>query len=106
MYTSRPQVMERHFPLRDLAEISDLEADMGEKHDVAGEHPDVVKRLTKLAGAFDRRCGQTGGPRRLFRRRRLQGVHEVTAIERACDRSAAPAGGQEPAARSIRIRRL
>ena len=55
MYTNRPQVMQKHFPLRDRAELYDLEADVGEKRDVAGEHPDVVKRLTKLAEEFDRK---------------------------------------------------
>ena len=55
MYTNRPQVMQRHFPLREQPSLYDLETDVGEKHDVAAEHPDVVKRLTKLAGNFDRR---------------------------------------------------
>jgi arylsulfatase A len=55
MYTNRPQVMQRHFPLRDKPSLYDLETDAGEKHDVAAEHPDVVKRLTKLARDFDRR---------------------------------------------------
>ena len=55
MYTNRPQVMQKHFPLRDKADLYDLEADVGEKHDVAVEHPDVVKRLSKLARDFDRR---------------------------------------------------
>ena len=47
--------MQKHFPLRDNPSLYDLETDVGEKHDVAAEHPDVVKRLTKLAGNFDRR---------------------------------------------------
>ncbi len=55
MYTNRLQVMQRHFPLREQSSLYDLETDMGEKCDVAAAHPDVVKRLTKLAGDFDRR---------------------------------------------------
>jgi arylsulfatase A-like enzyme len=53
MYTNRPQVMQRHFPLRDRPSLYDLEADLGEKRDLAAEHPEVVKRLTKLARNFD-----------------------------------------------------
>jgi hypothetical protein len=55
MYTNRPQVMQKHFPLRDKPSLYDLETDVGEMHDVTAEHPAVVKRLTKLAGDFDRR---------------------------------------------------
>jgi arylsulfatase A len=55
MYTNRPQVMQRHFPLRDRPELYDLETDVSEKQDVAADHPDVVNRLKKLAGDFDRR---------------------------------------------------
>ena len=54
MYTNRPQVMQRHFPLRDKPSLYDLETDLGEQQDAAAAHPDVVKRLTKLATAFDR----------------------------------------------------
>jgi arylsulfatase A len=54
MYTNRPQVMQKHFPLRDGPSLYDLESDVGEKHDVAAEHPDVVKRLSKMARNFDR----------------------------------------------------
>ena len=53
--TNRPQVMQKHFPLRDNPSLYDLETDVGEKRDVAAEHPSVVKRLTKLAGDFDRK---------------------------------------------------
>jgi arylsulfatase A len=55
MYTNRLQVMHKHFPLRDKPSLYDLESDMGEKRDVAAEHPDVVKRLTGQARDFDRR---------------------------------------------------
>jgi len=55
MYTNRVQVMQKHFPLRAKPSLYDLETDLGEKHDVAAEHPEVVKRLTKLARDFDRR---------------------------------------------------
>jgi len=55
MYTNRLQVMQKHFPLRAKPSLYDLEKDLGEKQDVAAEHPDVVKRLTKLARDFDRR---------------------------------------------------
>jgi hypothetical protein len=47
--------MQRHFPLRDKPSLYDLETDVGEKHDVAADYPEVVKRLTKLAGDFDRK---------------------------------------------------
>jgi hypothetical protein len=30
-------------------ELYDLESDIGERHDVAAEHPDVVKRLQEIA---------------------------------------------------------
>ena len=39
MYTNRLQVMQKHFPLRDSPSLYDLETDVGEKHDVAAEHP-------------------------------------------------------------------
>ena len=55
MYTNRLQVLQRHFPLRDRASLYDLETDAGEKCDVAGEHAEVVRRLTKAAGGFDRK---------------------------------------------------
>ena len=55
MYTNRPKVMQKHFPLRDKPSPYNLATDVGEKHDVAVQHPDVVKRLTKLARDFDRR---------------------------------------------------
>ena len=55
MYTNRPKVMQKHFPLRDKPSPYNLATDVGEKHDVAVQHPDVVKRLTKLAGEFDRK---------------------------------------------------
>jgi arylsulfatase A-like enzyme len=55
MYTSRPQVMQRHFPLRDQPSLYDLESDLGETRDLGAEHPEVVKRLSKLARDFDRR---------------------------------------------------
>jgi arylsulfatase A len=54
MYTNRPQVMQKHFPLRDKPSLYNLAADVGEQRDVAAEHPDVVRRLTKLAREFDR----------------------------------------------------
>jgi hypothetical protein len=54
MYTNRPQVMQKHFPLRDKASLYDLETDLGEQRNVAADHPDVVERLTKLAAEFDR----------------------------------------------------
>jgi arylsulfatase A len=53
MYTNRPQVMRAHFPLRNRPSLYDLQSDLGEKHDVAAEHPEMVKRLTKLARDFD-----------------------------------------------------
>jgi len=34
-------------------QLYDLTADIGEKTNVAGKHPDVVKRLTELLGTFD-----------------------------------------------------
>jgi arylsulfatase A-like enzyme len=40
-------------------ELYDLEADVGEKRDVAGEHPDVVKRLTALADKMRDELGDT-----------------------------------------------
>ena len=61
MYTNRPQVMQKHFPLREKPSLYNLASDPGEKHDVAAEHPEVVKRLTKLARAFD---GQLQSDRR------------------------------------------
>ena len=54
MYTNRPQVLQRHFPLRSAPVLYDLETDPAETRDVAGEHPVEVKRLTKLARDFDR----------------------------------------------------
>jgi arylsulfatase A-like enzyme len=53
MYTNRPQVMEKHFALRDRSALYNLRSDLGEKHDVAAQHPDIVKRLTDLAHSFD-----------------------------------------------------
>lgn len=54
MYTNRIEVMHRHFPLRDQPSLYDLKTDLGESRDVAAEHPDIVKRLTKAARDFDR----------------------------------------------------
>jgi len=55
MYTNRLDVMQKHFPLRDQPSLYDLDTDPSEQHDVATTHPDVVKRLTKLAAEFDRK---------------------------------------------------
>jgi arylsulfatase A-like enzyme len=41
-------------------ELYDLKADVGEKNNVAGEHPDVVKRLTALAEKARADLGDTG----------------------------------------------
>lgn len=37
-------------------ELYDIPNDIGEKHDMAAERPDVVKRLSKRLGTFLRRC--------------------------------------------------
>ena len=38
-------------------ELYDIPNDIGEKHDLAAERPDVVKRLSKELGSFLRRSG-------------------------------------------------
>lgn len=38
-------------------ELYDIPSDIGERHDVAASHPDVVKRLSKELGAYLRRVG-------------------------------------------------
>jgi hypothetical protein len=35
------------------AELYNLASDLGERNDVAGEHPEVVARLSRLAREFD-----------------------------------------------------
>jgi arylsulfatase A len=62
MYTNRPQVMQRHFALRDKPSLYDLDADLGETRDLAAEHPHVVKRLAKEAHEFDRRLQKDKRP--------------------------------------------
>ena len=66
-YPSRPislwyemldDLFERHYRLWPQPELYDLEADIGEKTDVAAEHPDVVERLTVIAREFDLRMQQ------------------------------------------------
>jgi len=37
--------------------LNDLRADIGEQKNVAGEHPDIVRRLRKLAADFDKGAG-------------------------------------------------
>ena len=54
MYTNRLQVMQRHFPLRDLPSLYDLEADLAETNDLAPAHPALVQRLLTAAHNFDR----------------------------------------------------
>ena len=55
LYTNRPQVLERHFPLRDQPSLYDLDRDLAESNDIARDHPHIVKRLEQLAHDFDRR---------------------------------------------------
>lgn len=55
MYTDRAEVIRKHFPLRSQPSLYDLENDLGETRDLAADHPDFVKRLSKLARDFDRR---------------------------------------------------
>ena len=38
-------------------ELYDIPNDISEKHDLAAEHPDVVRRLSKRLGEFLRRSG-------------------------------------------------
>ncbi|NQT82619.1 hypothetical protein HQ563_06325 [bacterium] len=42
--------------------LCDIETDIGEKHNIAGEHPDVVKRLTEMAREFDRELQRNRRP--------------------------------------------
>ena len=49
---------------QDRARLFDLEADAGEKSDLASKHPDVVRRLTALAERAREELGDTGRPGR------------------------------------------
>ncbi|MEZ5392172.1 MAG: sulfatase-like hydrolase/transferase [Bryobacterales bacterium] len=52
-YQLQPELFERHYRLQPKPALYDLEEDIGETTDVAGEHPDVVDRLAAEARAFD-----------------------------------------------------
>ncbi|WP_414660577.1 sulfatase family protein [Horticoccus sp. 23ND18S-11] len=49
----QPNVFENQHRLLAAPELYDLESDLGEKQNVAAQHPDVVARLTASARAFD-----------------------------------------------------
>jgi hypothetical protein len=54
---------------QDLA-LFDLEHDPAEKNNVAGEHPDVVERLQKLANKMKAEMPSPSNPRPANRRRK------------------------------------
>jgi arylsulfatase A-like enzyme len=49
----QPNVFENQHRLLAAAELYDLESDLGEKTNVATQHPEVVSRLTRQARTFD-----------------------------------------------------
>lgn len=69
--SSMDAIASRHGQRVERLELSlfDLEADPGERHNVASEHPEIVERLSKLAGAMradlgDSLTGEKGAGRR------------------------------------------
>lgn len=42
--------------------LYDLDKDIGEQHDVSAEHPDIVKRLTRMGKTFDEELKKTKRP--------------------------------------------
>ena len=77
--------------------LFDLEADPGEQHDVAAEHPDVVARLTKEIEAFDASLSpaRAGADRR--RAVRPHRLGEDVARRRRCCRGGLRLGRVAPA---------
>lgn len=53
-YKTAPELFERHYRLKAAPELYDLSEDAGEKRNVAGRHPAIVKELEGAAGEFDR----------------------------------------------------
>jgi hypothetical protein len=49
----QPNVFENQHRLLATPELYDLEADIGEKNNVAAQHPEIVARLIRQARAFD-----------------------------------------------------
>jgi hypothetical protein len=52
-FEHQPRVFETQHRLLAEPELYDLAHDIGEKQNVAAQHPEVVARLTKLAHEFD-----------------------------------------------------
>jgi arylsulfatase A-like enzyme len=48
-----PGMRDRHYPLRREPELYDLASDPGESRNLASEHPDLVRELTRQAREFD-----------------------------------------------------
>lgn len=67
--------------------LFDLEADPAEQHDIAGSHPDVVKRLTALFEAMDKQVSKRG----LEERHGGGGIRRLTGGELRYDRVPAAA---------------
>jgi len=54
-YQGNDRLFHRHYRLMPHPELYDLSADIGETKNVAAQHPDLVKALTREAAQFDRR---------------------------------------------------